>query len=70
MIDVDPDDFFENDKFLNIIMSKNNQLQRVVGSFAVSGKSIYTLNEIDESISFSTFYRGTTYAIKIDKTTG
>ena len=67
---MDPDDFFENDKFLSIIMSKNNKLQQVVGSFAVSGKSIYTLTEIDESISFKSFYRGTNFVIKIDKTTG
>ena len=51
-------------------MSKNNKLQQIVGSFAVSGKSIYTLNELDELISFKTFYRGTTYSIKIDKSTG
>jgi len=66
---VDPDDFFENDKFLNIIMSKNNNLKRTVGSFAVSGKSIYTLTEIDESLMFKTFYRGTNFSIRIDKTT-
>ena len=58
-IEVDPDDFFENDKFISIIMSKNNNLQKTIGSFAVSGKSIYCLNEIDESLTFKTFYRGT-----------
>ena len=61
---------FEHDKFLNIIMSKNNSLQRTIGSFTVSGKSIYTLNEIDESLSFKTFYRGMNFTIKIDKESG
>ena len=32
----------------------------------MSGKSIYTLNEIDESMSFKTSFRGTQFTIKID----
>ena len=69
-IDIDPDDFFENDKFISIIMSKSTALQKTIGSFSVSGKSIYTLNPIDESISFKSYYRGMNFTIKIDKETG
>ena len=69
-IAVDPDDFYENDKNISIIMAKSTVLQRTIGSFAVSGKSIYTLNEIDESISFKTHFRGMNYTINIDKETG
>ena len=51
-------------------MSKNRNLQKTIGSFAVSGKSIYTLNEIDESLEFKAPYGGMNFTIRIDKETG
>ena len=68
-IDIDPDDFFENEKFMNIIQ-KNRKLEAAIGFFAVSGKSIYTLNEIDESMSYKVNFRGHLYTVKIDKSSG
>ena len=41
-----------------------------INRVAISGKSIYTLNELDESITFKSFYRGTNYTIKLDKSSG
>ena len=40
-----------------------------MGSYVVSGKTIYTLTELDESLLFTTVFKGETARISIDKET-
>ena len=50
-----------------IIRTKRIALEKALGLFVVSGKTIYTLNEIDETLEWNTIYRNQTCTIKIDK---
>lgn len=52
-----------------IIRTKRTSLEKSLGQFVVSGKSIYTLSEIDESLEFQTSLKGEQCVIKIDRET-
>ena len=46
--------------------TKRIALEKALGLYVVSGKTIYTLNEIDETLEWNTNYRGQQCTIKID----
>ena len=48
----------------------SNKLQMAIGPFLVSGKSIYTLTELEETLVFKTTFRGQQAEIKIDRESG
>ena len=50
-----------------IIRTKRLSLEKALGLYVVSGKTIYTLNPIDETLEWNTNYRNQTCTIKIDK---
>ena len=50
-----------------IVRTKRIALEKALGLFVVSGKTIYTLNEIEDSLEWNTVYRNQTCTIKIDK---
>lgn len=67
VLDIKPDEFWEAAKVHAIIKTKRIALEKALGQFIVSGKSIYTLVEIDEDYEWTTTYRGQQCLIKIDK---
>ena len=70
VLDIKPDEFWEAAKVHAIIRTKRMALEKALGLFVVSGKTIYTLNEIEDSLEWNTVYRNQTCTIKIDKETG
>ena len=67
VLDIKPDEFWEAAKVHTIIRTKRMALEKALGLFVVSGKTIYTLNEIDETLEWNTNYRNQVCTIKIDK---
>jgi len=53
-----------------IIKTKKTALEKALGFYVVSGKMIYTLNELDESLIFKTTFKGDQATITVDKDTG
>ena len=70
MIEIKPDELWEAERVHAIIKTKRSALEKSLGAFVVSGKTLYTLAEIDDSLEFSTTYRGQRCSIKIDKDYG
>lgn len=58
VIDIKPDEMWEAERVHAIIKTKRSALEKALGPFVVSGSSIYILNEIDDSVEFTTSYRG------------
>lgn len=50
-----------------IVRSKRREMEQALGPFVESGKSIYTLTEIDTSMRFKTTFRGQVQTILVDK---
>jgi len=69
VLDIKPDEFWEASRVHEIIRSKKTSLEKALGSYVVSGKTIYTLTELDESLLFTTVFKGETARISIDKET-
>lgn len=69
VLDIKPDEFWEASRVHDIIRTKKTSLEKALGSYVVSGKTIYTLTELDESLVFTTMYRGESAKISIDKET-
>ena len=67
VLDIKPDEFWEAAKVHSIIKTKKLALEKALGQFVVSGKTIYTLAEIDEDLEWSTTFRGQKCVIKIEK---
>ena len=67
VLDIKPDEFWEAAKVHAIIRTKRIALEKALGLYVVSGNTLYTLNEIDESLEWTTNYRGEQATIKIDK---
>lgn len=67
MLDIKPDEFWEANKVHAIMRTKRIALEKALGQYVVSGKTIYTVHEIDETLEWSTIYRNETCTIKIDK---
>jgi hypothetical protein len=70
VIDIKPDEMWEAERVHAIIKTKRSALEKALGAYVVSGRSIYILNELDESLEFATIYKGERCCIKIDKDYG
>ena len=68
-LDISPMPIWDANQVHRILRTKRIALERGVGHFVCSGKSIYTINEIEEDLTFKTTFRGEDYIISIDKTT-
>lgn len=51
-IEIKPDELWEADRVHQIIKTKRSALEKSLGAFVVSGKTIYVLAEIDETLEF------------------
>ena len=58
VLDIKPDEFWEAHRVHEIIKSKKTSLEKALGFYVVSGKTIYTLTELEESLMFKTVLRG------------
>ena len=70
VLDIKPDEMWEAARVHDIIRTKKTSLEKALGAYVVSGKTIYTLTELDETLVFKTTYRGEQAQITIDKDTG
>ena len=59
----------ETSRVHEIIRKNRTNLERALGYYVPSGRTIYTLTELDESLSFATPVRGVHYHVSIDKST-
>ena len=50
-----------------IMRTKRIALEKSLGQYVFSGKIIYTIVELDETLEFMTNYRGQQCSIRIDK---
>ena len=51
-LEIKPDEFWEAHKVHEIIRTKKAALEKAIGVFSVSGKMIYTLTELEETLIF------------------
>ena len=70
VLDITPDEMWEAHRVHDIIRTKKTSLEKALGAHVVSGKTIYTLNEIEDSLAFKTTFKGDQAVIKIDKDSG
>jgi hypothetical protein len=68
-LDISPMPIWDANQVHRIVRTKARALERGLGHYVCSGKSIYTINEIEEDLTFKTMFRGQEYIISIDKTT-
>lgn len=66
-IEIDPMELWDPNLVSRIIKSKRREMEITLGPFYESGKSIWTLTEIDQSMNWRSIFRGQTYTIMIDK---
>jgi len=57
-LDIKPDEFWEAHRVHDIIRTKKTALEKALGAYVVSGKTIYTLTELEETLVFKTVYKG------------
>jgi len=69
VLDIKPDEFWESHRVHEIIKTKKTSLEKALGAYVVSGKTIYTLTELEESLRFNTIFKGESACITIDKDT-
>lgn len=67
VLHITPDEFWEAAKVHAIMRTKRIALEKALGLYVVSGKTIYTLAEIDETLEWTTTFKGQHCTIKIDK---
>ena len=57
-LEVTPSEMWEAHRVHEIIKTKKTALEKALGFYVVSGKTIYTLIELEESLIFKTTYKG------------
>lgn len=70
VLDIKPDEFWEAHRVHDIIRTKKTSLEKALGAYVVSGKTIYTLTELEDTLIFKTVFRGQQAQIMIDKDSG
>ena len=65
-LDIQPLQMWDVNLVHRIMKLKSYALERALGPHVCSGKSIYTLNQIDEDLFFNPTVKGTEYTIKIN----
>ena len=68
-LSITPNEYLEASRVHEIIRKNRTNLERALGYYVPSGMTIYTLTELDESLSFATPVRGVHYHVSIDKST-
>jgi len=58
VLDIKPEEFWEAHRVHEIIKTKKTSLEKALGAYVVSGKTIYTLTELEESLIFKTTFKG------------
>ena len=66
---IKPDEFWEAHHVHEVVRTKRNDLERALGTYCVSGQSVYVLSELEDSFMFKTKYRGQQASIHIEKET-
>jgi len=66
---VQPAEVFDAAIVHDILAMKNRQLFKMLGAYVPSGRTIYTMAEIEETINIETSYKGKPCEIIIDKGT-
>ena len=64
-----PDEIFEASIVHEILATKHRHIYRMLGSYAPSGRMIFTMQPIEESVNVETTYKGKPCQIIIDKST-
>ena len=64
---VQPAEVFDAAVVHDILAMKNRQLFKMLGAYVPSGRTIYTMAEIEETINIETSYKGKPCEIIIDK---
>ncbi len=64
-----PDEMFDASIVHEILATKHRYIYRILGSYAPSGRMIFTMREIENSIDVETSYKGKPCRIIIDKST-
>ena len=67
VLDIKPDEMWEAAKVHAIMRTKRIALEKALGQYVFSGKIIYTVHEIDETLEWQTIFRGEQCTIRIDK---
>ena len=57
VLDIKPDEMWESHRVHEIIRTKKTSLEKALGAYVVSGKTIYTLTELEESLIFKTTFK-------------
>ena len=70
VLEIKPDEVWEAHLVHEIIRTKKKALETALGHFVPSGKTIYTLTELEETLVFKTVFRGQQAEIKIDRDSG
>lgn len=70
VLEVKPDEVWEAHLVHEIIRTKKTALEKALGHFVPSGRTIYTLAELEDTLVFKTVFRGQQAEIKIDKDSG
>lgn len=70
MLEIKPDEYWESHRVHDIIKTKKTSLEKALGAYVVSGKTIYTLTELEDTLVFKTSFRGEQAQIMIDKDSG
>lgn len=58
VLEIKPDEVWEAHLVHEIIRTKKSALEKVLGHYVPSGKTIYTLTELEETLVFKTTFRG------------
>jgi hypothetical protein len=66
-LDIHPMPMWDANLVHRVMKLKRTALDRALGPHVCSGKSIYTLNEVEEDLIFKPKFQGEEYIISIDK---
>ena len=69
-LEITPEEYWEADKVLRVLRTKQRQIESTIGPFVPAGKCILTLKEISESIDWNFNFRGDQVNLKIPMETG
>lgn len=69
-LEIKPDEVWEAHLVHEIVRTKKTALEKALGHYVASGKTIYTLTELEDSLVFKTTFRGQQAVIKIDRESG
>ena len=66
---ITPDEVFDASIVHDILATKHRFIYRLLGTYAPSGKIIYTLNPLEHDLNVETVFRGSACTISVEKST-